>query len=124
MACGSAAAAGEGWGSELKAAVPGRLEGQVVMIPVFTDGNLSLRLAALRFDFQPGGEPMFLPVVLTLLCESIMTSFTLNKIQGVLDVVWCLGLTNNLLKTNARNYEADLIIQIGLKRYTMFMCLL
>lgn len=32
MACGSAAAAGEGWGSELKAAVPGRLEGQVVMI--------------------------------------------------------------------------------------------
>lgn len=73
------------------------------------------------------GEPMFLPVVLTLVCESIMTPFTLNKIQGVLDVVWlwCLGLTNNLLKTKARNYEADLIIQIvGLKRYTMFMCLL
>lgn len=70
------------------------------------------------------GEPMFLPVVLTLVCESIMTSFTLNKI---LDVVWlwCLVLTNNLLKTKARNYEADLIIQIvGLKRYTMFMCLL
>lgn len=125
----------------------------VCWVPVFTDGNLSVRLAALRFDFQPGvthtpipmaqwcsrvewqtlllhflkikmgcsgwkWEPMFLPVVLTLVCKSIMTSFTLNKIQGVLDVVWlwCLGLTNKLLKTKARNYEAELIIQIvGLK---------
>lgn len=84
-----------------------------------TDTSFTLPQDKNGLQWVKVGEPMFLPVVLTLVCESIMTSFTLNKIQGVLDVVWlwCLGLTNNLLKTKARNYEADLIIQIvGLKR--------